>query len=126
LAEFNEDGDLIDPETGEPVEVTQAGASTLRSLASRLAARLLNRLPTKVGGGGKLQPFDPATGRFAKPAPLFDSPAVRFGVGAGEGLGVTLYNAGELPPAVGARRAGQVTGQVLGSIINQIIGGPPR
>lgn len=99
----NPSGDLLDPHTGEPTELSESGAGGLAKIAARLAARYLNRLPKKGGGGGKPQNYDPHTGKYAKQNPFADSPAWQFGQGFGEGLGVSLYG-GELPPAVGARR----------------------
>jgi RHS repeat-associated protein len=124
LAEISPDGELIDPDTGEPLEVLEAGTGALTKFAVRFAARYLNRLPKKGGGGGKPQSYDPTTGRYATPNPFTKSPAVQFGTGLGEGLGVSLYG-GELPPALGARRAGQVTGQAAGNLFN-FLGGQIR
>jgi hypothetical protein len=102
----------------------ESGTGALAKLAVRFAARYFSRLPKKVGGGGKPQGYNPATGRYASPNPFLKSPAVQFGTGLGEGLGVSLYG-GELPPALGARRAGQVIGHSAGNLIN-LLGGQVR
>jgi hypothetical protein len=117
LAEISPEGELIDPDTGEPLEISEAGAGALAKFLARFGARYFSRLPKKVGGGGKPQSYDPTTGRYATPNPFTKSPAVQFGTGLGEGLGVSLYG-GELPLALGARRAGQVTGQAAGNLYN--------
>lgn len=93
----------------------RVGGGVVRSAARRLIGR---PFPTKIGGGGRLQPYNPANGRYlphsANPG-LGKSPVVQFGQGIFDGV-MEEFGKRDAPPAANmARGLGQL---VVKTVVN--------
>jgi len=75
--------------------------------------------PTKIGAGGRLQPFNPQNGQYLSPSVnpgLTKSPVALFTVGVGQGI-LSSQSGLDAPPASSTPQAwGQVVGQFIGTI----------
>lgn len=72
--------------------------------------------PQKIGGGAKLQPFDPVSGRYVSKVPIQESTASQFAAGFAQGY-ASGKSGVDVPPAyTGPQAWGQMIGQILGNL----------
>ena len=82
----------------------------------------LGFFPSKVGGGGQLQPYSELTGQWVSQAETFAvkasdavySQTVSFGAGLSQGF-MSGYSGSPLPPSLGVQAWGQVVGDLIGT-----------
>jgi hypothetical protein len=98
--------------------VAPGAAAGVRSTVGRLLGR---PFPTKLGAGGRLQPYNPANGRYLSPANnpgVSGTPWAQFTIGVAQGAGSGASGV-EAPVAVTkAQQFGQAVGRVLAALSN--------
>lgn len=108
------------PFLGAPANATRLGRGALR------AKEALGFFPSKIGGGGKLQPFSRLSGQFVSFSKTFQgrllgvatSNTGSFSAGFAQGA-LNGISGADLPPTFTGRQA---TGQFLGSLAGNAIG----
>jgi RHS repeat-associated protein len=76
--------------------------------------------PTKLNSAGRLQPYDPATGRYLSPAAnpgVAQSPLGHFSVGFTQGYASATTGAIAPDAVTNAQQIGQAIDQILGAIV---------
>ena len=97
-----------------PTFIGPAAGARLRSLFGR-------PYPTKIGAGGRPQPYDPATGRYLSPAAnsgLAVSAFAQFGAGFGQGYASQFLNIDPPLAVTNAQQAGQTLGRWAAVLMN--------
>jgi RHS repeat-associated protein len=92
------------------------------------AKEALGIFPTKIGGGGKLQPYSELTGRYVSETKTVankiygavNSASVSFATGFSQGF-ASGYSGVNLPPAINKPQSwGQLIGNIVGSIAEEL------
>ncbi|MFQ5846383.1 MAG: RHS repeat-associated core domain-containing protein [Candidatus Methylomirabilales bacterium] len=83
----------------------------------KILAKFFAIYPKKIGGGGKLEPFDPVSGRYVPKINRFtESIASQFATGFAQGFAGGKYGVEKPPAYTGPQAWGQSVGQIFGAL----------